>query len=259
MSLLNRGNFEQPETPTTAAKAPPWDTQPAAVDAQSAQPVVGQTTHTVSQTAVAVQPAKPVVPMVQNRLAKIQECSILEALKDAITVQWNTLERVKANQGRFATESANLGDELHVTLISWQQQWQASPGGTQSPETKKLVRYSSDGVYINDTTDSIKEYVNEMKRAGHSQAKLSERVVLVMQIEGGSPKVAPMLGQLCQIDLPPTGKDKFRAFRLRQANDLANGRTTVDQATRLKLTTTITKNGDNEYTLVTFDYAPTQA
>lgn len=250
MSLLNRNT----STPNPFEAAEDEAVVATAVETVAAAPAPAPVAAPAPATAVAtVAPQSKALAAVR----KMADCAVLESLRDAVTVDWNTLDRLKVSQGNFKNDQAvSLGDELHIQLVSWQKQWQASPGGKNDDATKKLVRYSKDGQYIQNSTDDIRAYVNQLKAAGHKDAKLSERVVLVFMLLGGGAKAIPHAGNLFQIDLPPTSKGKFDAFRLRQAMNLAANAITEDQATHLKLTITGAKNGDNEYSLVLFDYGP---
>jgi hypothetical protein len=182
--------------------------------------------------------------------------AIIKALKDAVRVNWDTLDRLKANQGAFKYENTNLGPVLDVELMSWQEVWQASPGGENNAVTKKLVRYSDDGRTINGTNEDIKDYTAGLIQAGHPKAKLSMRVVLVFSVLESTPdpRGKAAAGQLFQLSLAPTSVSKFTAHSIRQAMNLAQGSIKEETAHHMRLTVDSAKNGDNDYAVVKFEY-----
>jgi hypothetical protein len=198
--------------------------------------------------------------------SRIGENAIISALENAIRVNWDTLPRLKASQGGFRNEDGIVfGEHIDVELMSWQKLWQVSPGGENNEITKKLVRYSDDGKTLNNTGEDMRAYLGKLHNAGHNKASISERVVLVFQLNAADKgrgtdakamNVQAEYGQLYQLGLAPSSVSTFNSHRLRQPIALAQGRITPDQAVQCRMTAIVKNNAGNEYTVVNFGYVP---
>lgn len=259
MSLLNR-NFAPDEASGLVAAAatatatvvaatvvePPWEGPAKAVPTETAKPA--------QQAALAVVHA----PSAALALARnLDSTAILKSLKDAIRVNWDTLTRMKANQGQFMVDGLKVGGVLDIQVMSYQTSWQASPGGLNTPATTKLVRYSDGGETIANTGEDIKEYVRGLIQAGHPKARLNRRIVLVFQVVGSpDPKAAGIIGELFQLSLAPTSVSKFEALCIKQAMWLGQGRITEAESTLLRLTVDSASKDGTDYAVVIPTFTP---
>jgi hypothetical protein len=229
--------------PTKAPVAPPVATQ-APVAGPAAAPAE-DTAEASTSTAVAA-PVRTAVA-VAGRPRDV----LTETYKDAFKVDWNTLNRIQATNGNFVDVEANkavIGTEIVFELMSFQQNWQISPG-TDDDDDVKHVRYSDDGKFTTEGED-INEYVQALKTAGYDDAKSSERLILAGTIVGGSHD-----GKLVQLNLPPTSKSAFDRFKMQASIDIGKGKRTPADLTALKLKAVPQSKGKNTWTVVHFDYA----
>lgn len=182
--------------------------------------------------------------------------------KDAVKLDWNTLNRVQANQGNFLNLEKNkemIGSELVVTMLSFQDNFLVSPG-SDDEEAKEHVRYSDDGK-ITTKGEPVDAYMEALREAGYLEAKLSPRCTIALAIEDvvGKPGHA-LVGELIQIDLPKTSKDSFDRFRLQSAFKASRGmmndaqKVAMEQG-RMRLSAQVVTQGKNSWTVVNFALA----
>jgi len=258
--------FEGAPAVTAAAAAPAAPPAAAPVAPPAAAPVAPPATAPVAPPAAApvappaaapVAPPAAHLPAVQATGALVAPGAsgnkrIVEAMKNALTVDWNTLFRVKANQGRFSGENGiEFGGWIAAELLSWQDSWLISPGG-DTDEAKELARYSDDGITVKDSGEACATYVQRLVSLGYKDAGVKKRCVVVMALQDCEKEVALDEGHLFQIDLPPTSKAKFDQYTIQTVFDIDKGRYTDEQAKRMRLEAVPTKAGKNEWTVVHF-------
>lgn len=243
MGLLNKttsaaGAFESDDD-TPAVQ------QPVATEAVAAEPVAA-----AAKTAVAVKSTAEVAvaqPKTNMR--------VLDSFKDAMPVEYNTLEQIIANQGNFQERESktNMGDTLVFELLSYQSSFVVSPNDDTAPDD--VVRYSMDGVVCSDGT-MVQEHLEWLHDNGFPTASLKERAVVVAAIESAA-KTDKFNGTLMQIDLSPASRTMWNRFLVNAAYGLKVGKYTEDSVKRIKAETSIAQGkGNNTYTKVSFTVAP---
>lgn len=233
MSLLNTENS------TSAA----FET-----DDETLQPAttpVSQAAAAVPQTAAAVQTAKP--------LAIAALHNPLDVLKNALRVEYNTLESVIANQGNFMSRETkkSLGDEIVFELLSFQDSYVVSPGDDKAPAD--VLRYSDDGLTCSDGT-SVAEHLHWLKTNNYPKAALKQRTVVVGAIEKTS-KASDFVGTLVQLDLSPASRVHWNRYMANAAFMVRSGRYTAAQLVKVKANAETAVNGTNTFTLAKFSVA----
>lgn len=184
----------------------------------------------------------------------------MDSLKDALRVDWDTLNRLKANQGRVTWDKVNLGEWFEFTLMSWQDNWLVSPG-SDSDEAKAFAKYSDDGKTIKDTGEDIQVYLKRLLDLGYKDARLGKRCVLAMELIDCDKDVDTVdEGMLFQIDLAPTSRASFERYRVQSALDIGRGRADGDAVVRIRATAVVkTGGGNKEYTQLEFSRAKVAA
>ncbi len=182
----------------------------------------------------------------------------LAPLKDACPVTFNMFESLMANAGNLIVKSTNavVGQTMDMELISFQYQWVIGTG-TEDEEDKEHVRYSDDGIDIQSTGESCKEYLAQIKANGFPDAKMDKRVILVGEALTAG-KVPQLVGDIIQVSLAPTSLTQFERHKMLTAYNISKGRQSPEGATRVRLTcepATSTK-GNKQYTLVKFSAVP---
>lgn len=180
---------------------------------------------------------------------------VLESFKDAMPVEYNTLEQIIANQGNFQERESktNMGDTIVFELLSYQSSFVVSPEDETAPDD--AVRYSMDGVVCSDGT-MVQEHLQWLRENGFTDAKLKERAVVVAAVES-SAKTEKFNGTLMQLDLSPASRTMWNRFLANAAYGLKIGKYTEDSVKRIKAETSIAQGkGNNTYTKVSFTVAP---
>lgn len=192
---------------------------------------VEQPAQASTSTAVAQVQATPAALAARDILKK----GSLSVLKDAFHIEWNSVERILAAQGQFKFKDNDhkLGEEIGITLMSYQDRWVCSPNDDKAD--KELVKYSDDGFTATDGTD-LKEHLAGLKADGYSKAKIEKRMVILGELTSESGKTeSERIGSLVQIDLPPTGVGSFNTYLLQAAFALGKERKTFEECQSMKL------------------------
>lgn len=214
--------------------------------AETGEAPVGEAAAPAATTALAAAPSRAVA--VAGPIVNV----IKETYKDAMRVEWNTLGRIQANQGQFLdleNNKASLGGEIRIELMSYQDNWQISPGTDDKDDTQH-VRYSDDGITTNQG-EPCKEYVAALHEAGYTDAKMGQRVTLAGVVVD-CPANPGFAGTLFQIDLSPTSKAQFDRFSMQVALSLSRGLVGPEQTQTIKMKTSLQSKGSNTWTIVTF-------
>lgn len=179
----------------------------------------------------------------------------LEELKDAFSVQYDTFERLKSGSGNIVDANNNdLGREIAITLVSWQETWDISPG-SNAPEAKKVVRYSDDGVYIKGTGQNINEYLAELRQGkidgvAYPNASIKSKIVLVGVLEG-SEKPSNLWGKTVQVSLSEQSAKTFNRHRFDASIQVTMGkRESVAGAEKIHIKAESRSSNGNNYTLL---------
>ena len=184
-----------------------------------------------------------------------QNMKVLEDMKGALPVEYNTLSQIIANNGNFVERESkvNMGDSLTFTLLSFQDSYVVSPEDDDAPD--EMVRYSLDGVMCSDGTTTVKEHLAYLHENGYPKARLKERIVVVAAIEAAA-KSDKFNGTLMQLDLSPMSRVQWKRFMANAAYGLAIGKYTEEQVKRVKATTEVaTGSNKKDFTLAKFDVA----
>lgn len=178
---------------------------------------------------------------------------VIGGLRNALRVEYNTLESVIANQGNFMSRETNksMGDQVDFELLSHQDSFVVSPGDDKAPQD--CVRYSDDGQTCSDGT-SVQEHLNWLRTNGYPKASVKPRVVVVGAIVTTS-KPSDLVGQLVQFDLSPMSRTMWNRFSANVAYGMKIGKYTAEQVTKIRANAETAVNGTNTYTLARFSVA----
>lgn len=239
---------------TLGAKTEPDPTEKTVAAAAPAAAEAAAPAAAPAPAASASQPSTAVVvpPKAQAMtVASIKAMDVIGQAEKAYPVDWNTLDRVQANNGKFldlGKNKADMGDTIQMQLLSWQQTWQISPG-SNDPSSKEFVRYSEDGV-VTKQGENIAEYLEKL-REQFPKAKMDERCTLVGVLVG-SEKDSRLEGELFQIDLSSTSRAEFDKYRLATAYKIGKGLLDPAAAQLMTMTAEVASFKENSWTLVRF-------
>jgi hypothetical protein len=178
---------------------------------------------------------------------------VMNSYKDAMKVEYNTLDQIIATNGNFMDRESNtvLGDTVVFTLLSFQDSYVVSPNDDNAPD--EVVRYSDDGIVCSDGTD-VQAHLAFLKENGFPKASLKERAVVVAAVESAA-KTDKFNGQLVQLDLSPSSRTMWKRYMANVAYGLSIGTVTADKVNRVKAETALKQKGTNTFTQVQFSTA----
>lgn len=182
------------------------------------------------------------------------DMQIMSGFKDAMRVNYNTLQQITAQQGNFIERETNviLGDEIVFELMSFQASYVVSPENDDAPD--EMVKYSDDGVTCSDGT-SVEAHLKFMHEAGYDKARLKERAVVVGAIVSAS-KTDTFNGTLVQFDLSPASRTQWERYVINASYGINVGKYTPEQVQKIKCTCKLAKGkGTDMFTLVQFAVA----
>jgi hypothetical protein len=218
----------------------------AAKPADDVKPSASRDVATQSAKAGQVAVAKPMV----NPLAP---------LKDAFTVEWDTLRSLKLTNGNLVDNQTgkSLGGSFGLELLSYQDQWVISPGGDDKDKeaSKEHVRYSTDGITTTQG-DDCNDYLAQLKKSGYPEAKMTKRMVICGSLfdlgEKGRKAVPELQDCLVQVSLPPTSKATFDRYMLDQAFKVGKGILDAAGSERIQIECEPVSKGDRDWTVANF-------
>lgn len=236
------------------------ETKNAAFETESDADMIAATASaakTAAATATTPAEAAPTanVPTVQatGAVALRAAKGAFEAFRDALRVDYNTLDQIIASNGNFVERENKtvLGDTVTFDLLSFQDSFVVSPEDDKAP--KETVRYSDDGLVCSDGTD-VKEHLDWLRASGYPKARLKQRVVVVGAITSAA-KTEKFNGQLVQFDLSPASRTMWQRFVANVTYGLTTGRITQEQASKVKAEAQLKSRGSETYTVAAFNVA----
>lgn len=188
----------------------------------------------------------PQAPRAVATAKSVATQNVLSDKKDAFYVEFDSMPRIAAEQGSFTVKDsseADLGPEIKIELMSYQESWVASPNDKKADV--ELVKYSDDGVTSKDGVD-LQAHIADLKEQGYDKAKIAHRCIIVGELLSAGPGGADLTGNLVQIDLPETGRRSFNAYALQASWAVGKGRKTAAEAANLTLKAVKEKSRNNE-------------
>lgn len=174
---------------------------------------------------------------------------VLTDLKNVVFVDFDTFPRLKAGPGQILdSDGKSLGTEIEMTLVSWQDGWDLSPG-TDSDEAKKHVAYSDDGQTVKGTGMACTAYLEELRSLGYKDAKMTQKCTLVGILDA-SEKTSPFLGQTVQVSLSNQARKTFDRYRMDRTIQAQMGKATTEGAERISIKAELKKFGSKDWTLL---------
>ncbi len=225
----------------------------ASVDAAATAPAVTAPAETPAQTAakaIAVHNAAQGGAVATHKAKG--NARILDQMKDAMTVDYDTLAGLKLTQGRIidADTEANLGESVVLQLLSWQESWMVAPGDMKAD--KKLIRYADNPETATDGTN-LNKHLENLIEMGFDKAKKQHRCVLVGALVSAE-KGQGLVGQLVQLNMSPKSKTAFDRYRMGAVWGITSGKLSDEAVQTVKLTAVLAKGpNDSDYTKAQFE------
>lgn len=131
------------------------------------------------------------------------------------SVEFGELPRVIGTQGglQIANEDVDLGRFVSGQILQVQDSFIASPGD-DSEEAKKLVKYSKDGVLLDDTGEDVRSYISQLQADGWNDAALKHYMNVTVMLEQADDAEAAedFLGTVVVIQMSPESRKRFKRY-----------------------------------------------
>lgn len=210
----------------------------------------------------ALEPAKTsalAAPRADAPSSLISQSNILDKSRDQLRVTWEDFDSINATNGNFAKKDPAggtpkvLGDYLELQVVSSQEQYVVAPED-QDAEGEGLVKYSDDGVVLNDGSGkTVKEHL-EFLKDNDTPGKMSHRLVVVGELQHCNDAGQDLIGNLVQVVLADNGRRSFNSHAKQSGYHISQGRISAQDATFVGMTTNVAGTGKKSYTAVTVGY-----
>lgn len=228
-----------------ATTTPPFETDDD--DVQTATPAAAAKAAEMASTAVATASNQAVATYKKMT-------TILSELKNALpSVDWGVLPRLVGSSGRLRDgEKQGYGEWVDLTLLSYKDYWVATPGD-DGAEAKEYVRYSDDGVTLNEDGRSIEQYLEYLRSLGYTKAAKKEYTSLVGILEGAEKfekDAKDNLGAMVEVSLSPMSRKSWQAYQLQRSVQVARGTKPAEGSDRIRVSARAESKGDRDFTLL---------
>lgn len=246
MALTKKAKFENDSDVTTVENVQVQETAKAQPAAAAEVTEVAAAADVAATTAIATASASSTAVAKPGKNIP----TALTDLQNQFVVDYDTFPRLMAGTGSIEdNDSRDLGEWIKLTLVSWQNQWDIVPG-SQDEEAKAHLRYSSDGVTIDATGESVNEYLLKLQNEmGYTKASVKHRAVLVGILEE-SQKPSALVGETVQVSLSPQARKTFESYRFSRTIKAQMGTLSLDGVEKIKITALKKVAGTNKYTLL---------
>lgn len=214
-------------------------------------------TVAATSTAVAEAPAKTSALAVKsNGAAAVMRNNVFSDTKDAFTIDYDSVPRLKAEQGEIVTadDDVSLGQTVDLQVMSYQESWVASPGDNKADI--ELLKFADNSTTAEDGTN-LDEHVESLKAMGYTEAHKQHRLIVVGElVKVGGEYDGELMEQLVQINLPESGRRSFKSHSLQATFRVAKGKCTAEEAHCMRFTAVKAKSkNDKAYTKTVVGFA----
>jgi hypothetical protein len=231
---IAKGGFEDDSAPAATATAE-----------AAAQPTIAEkaTADVAATTAVAAAGAATSVAVRDNGPTDV----IGDLQNKFEPVGFGAIERLKGSNGQvFDSQNKPLGASVNLDLLSWNYLWTLSPG-SDKPDAKELVKYSTDGKTVEGTGQDVNEYIKALREVhGYEKAAIKQYVSLI-GILTASEKSSAHVGNVVEVSLSPVAAKKFSSgHRLQMNVKRRQGAISAEDAAKVVIRAEVTTNGKNQ-------------
>lgn len=194
----------------------PVESHESEVMEQAAVEQVTQEAENLAAPAVVPQAAATVAVAVAAN-SPLKNVSILRQMENIFNKmgkEWSftVFTGINVSNGAVKTQNTKLsfGSYVDIRVLNWEDQYMVHCGvQTPTPETKELLRFSKDGITLNDGT-SVASWVQQLKEEGYPNAKCDQRAVILGVIQGSDKKVEGV-NYVCA-SLSISSRNNWKAF-----------------------------------------------
>lgn len=228
-------------------------------DAAVAEPEVipaGAPNPTPAAAAAPVVAAKPALPSLGKKFAGA--LIELENQIDPSSVDFDTFRRVTVGLDGFSDENeVALGKRIKVQVMSYNERYVVSPG-VDDDEASKLVKFSLDGVNLDDGSGTVVDYIKQLKDVDGYENAASKKYLAIYgflvasaETENSSfVEIDPADREIVNVQVPPRSFGKFSRYQIEQGVKISQG--VVQPTDLLTLTQGKVKGKTKTYAEITF-------
>ncbi|MDI1360636.1 hypothetical protein [Methylotenera sp.] len=177
--------------------------------------------------------------------------TVLSEFENALPIiDFGVIPRLKGSNGQIMDgDNASLGNNVQITLVSFNDQFVLTPG-EDSDEATKLVRYSSDGVTIDATGQSVAEYINYLVvTEGYKDASV-KHYLEVIGILNTAAEGQKHLGDMVQLSLSPQSRKAFDGYRIQRSVKVRMGKVPADGSEEITFRAKVKTMGKFTFTVL---------
>lgn len=171
-----------------------------------------QATASVAATTAIAKAATTAVSVHQDVFGAHLPADLKQMLAEA---DFGVLPRVIADQGGLsvANEKIDLGKWIAGQILLAQPSYICSPG-TDSEEAKKLVKYSKDGITLDDTGELCTSYIQMLQADGYKDAGVKHYLNVTVMVEQADDADAAddYIGNIVVVQMSPESRKKFQRY-----------------------------------------------
>lgn len=150
---------------------------------------------------------------------------------DPASLDFDTFRRITVGLGGFSDEAkTKVGARLKVELMSYNDRFVVSPG-VKNTEADEKVKFSLDGVHLDDGSGLVADYLKELKEVdGYDEASVKKYLNIYGFLVATSKtedsefvEIAPEDREIVSIQVPPRSYAKFTRLQLEMGVKVAQG------------------------------------
>jgi len=174
-------------------------------------------TTTIAEEAFAAPAVVPQAAVAVAANSPLNNVSILRQMENIFNKmgkEWSftVFTGINVSNGAVKTQGTkqSFGAWVDIRVLNWEDQYMVHCGvQTPTPETKELLRFSKDGVTLNDGTP-VASWIQQLKEEGYPNAKCDQRAVVLGVIQGSDKKVEGV-NYVCA-SLSISSRNNWKAF-----------------------------------------------
>lgn len=168
----------------------------------------------------AVPQAGNLVPVGQKFSGAMKEFEYAISMDDVRSIGL-AAPRITMDTGGFSLEGKDVGKSLTIQVLSYNPRWVVTPG-IQGDEGKQLVRFSYDGIVIDNDSETVEDYMNTLKLKYKAASVKCYTDLWGIIIEGGD-EAQSLIGETVVFQLSPQSAGKFKWMQTNHGVKIARG------------------------------------
>lgn len=186
---------------------------------------------------------------------------LFEDRVDQMVAPYGTFPRIKTGSGDFVDgEGVQYGTWLLFEMLSYNELFVVSPNSDSKDkavqeEEKAAIRYSYDGVNLDDGTGTVADYIEALKPdwPGCTPSVKNYRECVGILHNCDKAAVAEdVIGQMVQLQLAPSSRNKHEGHIMAMSFHVHRGIYTEDEAAMMKIKAKSASGGGYNWTNFTF-------